>query len=255
MRLEPGRSFMRAAVALLVVAGGLVLSCAPVKACAPEDSSRSAACACGSELVPKWRINVQAFDIFDDGTLLGVYRRVGGRTDLGVNLGTSFDATGGEGDATWLYDDHERTHSTDDEDRFSVSLGADLRRWHRLTPRLSWFTGLRLTGSHSRDEGESVDHVVSDAGPGSSHTHSTDRTFGIALALGGGVDLALLQHLSVSFSLSPITLAETWAKSTDTYFDDQPGASEIRERNMESTTDRFSVDTSLKATAYLSLGF
>ncbi len=245
---------MRVVAVLLVVAAGLMALSVPALGDAPPDSIRFANCAGGSELVPKWRISVRTFDNYD-GALLGVYRRLGECTDLGINIDADLDASDEESDMVWNYGDHQQAHGEGDNGGVSVALGAELRRWRHVTQRLSWYAGVRLTGEYSHDNTEFVDGELLDTGLAEFRESQEFRDLRFSVGLGTGVDVALMRHLSATFALFPISVSGVWSKATSTALWIKPGEPENEQRAVRETNHRFSLDTQLGAAVYLSVGF
>jgi hypothetical protein len=222
---------------------------------AHSESNISPRAASKASSIPTWRLSVRTFGQSSGYPVLGVYRRIGDRHDLGIAVSGRIDSKSGDRDRErWGYDDDSSWESWDwDSDEFDLSLHGELRRWTRVSDRVSCYGGARLTTRYYYDHDEdSVDSEEYDHLYG--HLDSRKyETFGLGASLTIGADLELLRHLSVSASFLPISITQNWYKRTYENTDTRD-----TEESRAITTDRdrgLSLRFHPFAAAYLSVTF
>jgi hypothetical protein len=169
-------------------------------------------------IVPKWRFYTQVFWSSDPS--VGVYRRIGKRWDCGLQLSGSF--WGQDGDEEWLdqrIDDEQTDRETGSEgesssDNLYLVATTEVRRWKPQSERLLLFYGVRLDFSYTDSEENRFSRRVTEQGQSESirdrEYFSERESYRLSLAPILGVDLPLLDHLSVAIVLAPVSLSRSW---------------------------------------------
>lgn len=152
--------------------------------------------------LPAWRFQVRAYGP-EQASLVALHHRVGSRSELGIQVTGRFsDMQSDEGR------DYERR-----EERFdrSYSFRPEYRRWTHRDDRLATFWGANLLLGFSA--GESYREASEYQSEYNEDRESTRLGVGASI----GADLELLEHLSVSMIVAPISLTHEWADKKSIY--------------------------------------
>jgi hypothetical protein len=186
-----------------------------------------------------------------------MHRAIGQRTDLGVYLSGDIGIRSSVDESDLVSYDGSPLTSDHDSDDFDVDLwfGAELRRWHPVSHKVSWFHGCLLgtefTYSFSEDES-----AVSELTRTRTFDTSLDGyAIGLSAALSIGVELELMQHLSFAIMAVPLQLSHRWREAQR----DSRDTSSLEDRPRTDTdTDsysRFAVDVDSSVRTSLSIWF
>jgi hypothetical protein len=152
--------------------------------------------------VPAWR--VQAGNFTDAGISLGVYHRLSGRWDLGLQISSHFEDRGeevvswdGTGEAP------PSTHVRDQHD-FDGAGYLEFRRWASAGDGFSLFVGPQLSLGHGSG------WLVAGYDSGSAQEYHEWNAYSVGVAPVLGADLRLLSHVSVTMALRPLRFVHRW---------------------------------------------
>lgn len=175
----------------------------------PARPARAGDDAPGAAGEPKWRLEATPYDSYNGSARVGIHRRLGARSSLGLGLsGTlrSRDGSGtdrhvvaaGEGGAEAL---------SNEETEHDRSIQARLEWRHRqsLSPRASWYWGVGVSGSYS--DGRSTWTQVRLTSEASRlyrrSWHEWGGGFGGFVTL--GAEWVVASHFGVSMALTPLS--------------------------------------------------
>jgi hypothetical protein len=206
-----------------------------------ENSGDTGSAATEDPIIPKWRLSVLALaQSTSYRPMLGVYYRVGGRTDLGLSIDSNINILDRENEN----DDSGRGL---DAETYDFTASTDLRRWGRINDRVCWYWGGRLSGGYTHSE--SKDSYGNRRREYIRH----ERMVGMSFVI--GADLKLLDHLSGSVSFVPIQGKYAWNKYENIYIIEETETEEASRDTSTDKSDTFYVWTKPNAAAYLSLTF
>jgi hypothetical protein len=155
----------------------------------------------GDEL-PRWRIQVRAYGP-DQASFVSIHHRIAERSEIGLQMAGAI--TNSNSDVGGTYEDSY------DRSSFTVSLRPEYRRWFIRMDRLSTFwAGNILVGYHTSDSDQK--HLDP-----ASETHTDVEGASLGAGLSFGVDLELLDHLSVTMVAAPVSLQNVWNNADDTH--------------------------------------
>jgi len=200
----------------------------------------------------RWMIYMRAFGYdLSASPVLSVNRRIGPRSDVGLQLDADFNSDH-EVDESSVYPTDGRDPKTvNDQDDFHVWLHAETRRWKFLSPKVSSWLGLRFSLGYGRADRDRDFRQVVDGIP-EQVTAAYDReTLDAGLALTCGAEVELLRHVSAAAALVPLRYVHHWTK---TVTDEERSTDYIFRRN-EDWSRSYDIETSLTAAAYLVLRF
>jgi hypothetical protein len=212
-----------------------------------QETSTSASSGSVPYVIPKWRFAVKTFPYnYSNNPMYGVYRRVGDRTDLGLQI--DFGATFSDGESTQESLEGVVERKTDEQDgvRHNVSVYIDFRRWSRVSDRISWYLGARPGSGYSYRESERIDTDTK-------YVESTEHEF-LGLWITAGAEVRLLENVSVSASFQPFGIENEWYEYEMTRDEYDDGQLVGRNRTVKENTD-FEIDAHLRPAAYLSIHF
>lgn len=160
---------------------------------------------------PKWRIEATPYNSYYGSGMVGIHRRLGARSSLGLGLsGTlrSNDGSGtdrhvvppGEGDA-YANASEETGH-----DR-SIAARLEWRNRQVLSPRANWYWGVGLSGSYSDSRYKETEvRLTSETSRlYRRSTHEWGGGFGGFVTL--GAEWVVASHFGVSMALTPLSEA------------------------------------------------
>ena len=198
-------------------------------------------------IIPKWRLSVLALDQnITFQPVLGVYYRIGKRTDFGLSVDGNIDffdrdystQNGGSGTSygtAW------------EDDTYDFAGVAEMRRWSRISDRVTWYWGGRMNLGYTHDENKRYDEDRLD------QTTLQERMVGTGFVI--GAELKLLDHLYGSVSFAPILLKYRWFEEERLAVIPPQDEQEEKRYTSTRTYDSFNFDAKPYAAAYVSLGF
>lgn len=201
--------------------------------------------------LPSWRFQVQPYGGSNTAYALGIYKRLSGRLDLGLEIDSSIRTASSSRHDTDSFNDTTSvtTAGTVDSDYRSIALYVDVRWWHPVVERVQCFAGLQLGGTYSESESKDHDDGINYSGePYSRDSRSSSIGRSLSLSPRFGADLLLLEHLSFLISVRPVSLSQTW-QDQDSWSDSSTSLPE----GGHDDRDTFQVETTFTAQAFVTL--
>lgn len=180
-----------------------------VLVCLPACPARAGDDAPGPNAEPKWRLEATPYNSYYGSAMVGIHRRLGARSSLGLGLSGTLRSNDGSGTDRHVVAPGEggAYANASEQTVHDKSISARLEWRHRqiLSPRASWYWGVGLSGSYSdwRSTGTEVRLTSETSRLYRRSGHDWGGGFGGFVTL--GAEWVVASHFGVSMALTPLS--------------------------------------------------
>jgi hypothetical protein len=208
--------------------------------------------------IPRWRVGITPFNWYSSTPSASVRRSIGRRTDIGFSVSGWMRLSENSEDYDRRNYDGDIYRRNTDEDYQDIDLGLafEVRRWHKVNDRVTWYNGLGLGSEFDcGDWDKEKVRFETDWTDETSYDTSSHKYYDFSTFLTMGVDLQLMEHLSFSIGMTPLKLSYYWTKWEQDFIEKSPDEDGTNTGNIDEWGSRYQIEVYSKVSGLLSISF